>query len=259
MKTKRKHIKGKEEIQKIIESNGIKYLLVNNKIFDELYENEELKMSELDLITYIHLQIMMLNKITLSAKELASWIGCSEKQIRVVINRLKEYKVSCNCRYSPYESKVVLTDDGEERMVSLITEKDQIAYNTVTKKNQKVKHWYPHLIPDHKEDKNKPTPVNFFLVSLKDFNLFTGGKLSRTEFITYLFLLKAYAYGKEEKDQVWMRYSVIASKTRRKLPQTVHDHIEKFKELRIEGTPLIRQINPNNYQIRIDMGHVTLC
>ncbi|MED3511721.1 hypothetical protein [Bacillus velezensis] len=257
MKSKRKHIKGKEEIQKIIESSGIKYLLVNNKIFDELYGNEELKMSELDLITYIHLQIMMLNKITLSAKELAAWIGCSEKQIRVVINRLKEYKVPCNCLYSPYESKVALTDDGEERIVSLITEKNQVVYNPSTKSNQKVKHWYPNLIPDHKKGKDKPVPVNFFLVSLKDLNLFTQGQLSRTEFITYLFLLKTYAYGKKDKDQVWMRYSFIASKTRRKLPQTTQDHIEKLKSLNIDGAQLIRQMYPNNYQIQMESGHET--
>ncbi|MCR4367093.1 hypothetical protein NT852_14915 [Bacillus amyloliquefaciens] len=254
MKTKRKHIKGKEEIQKIIESSGIKYLLVNNKIFDELYVKEELKMSELDLITYIHLQIMMLNKITLSAKELASWIGCSEKQIRVVISRLREYKVTCNCRYSPHESKVVITDDGEERIISLITEKNQVVYNPSTKSNKKVKHWYPNLIPDHKKGKDKPIPVNFFLVSLKDLNLFTQGQLSRTEFITYLFLLKTYAYGKEDKDQVWMRYNFIASKTRRKLSQTIQDHIEKLKSLSIDGTRLIRQMYPNNYQLRIDTG-----
>lgn len=264
--------KGKKEINKLIEETGMKYVTIPNGLFDDIYCKSEVKgviqqegedgkkqwvesdtkFTELELIVFIFLQFMMLNKFTLTYTQFADYIGCSSKQLKVVLKRLQYFKGITNSRYSRYEEKTVV---GEENEVPLISEKVHTAYNPKTKKNQKTLHWYTNYIPNHKVVKDKASkPINFFIVTFSDFNLLIDGKLTRNEFITYLFLLKAYKPSVDDNHQMYWKLSTIAEHLNYKLTSTIHSHIEKLLDLHIGETALLKEIRPKNYDSQIDKG-----
>ncbi|MGO5010812.1 hypothetical protein ACTQ5K_02840 [Niallia sp. Sow4_A1] len=264
--------KGKKEINKLIEETGMKYVTIPNGLFDDIYCKSEVKgviqqegedgkkqwvesdtkFTELELIVFIFLQFMMLNKFTLTYTQFADYIGCSSKQLKVVLKRLQHFKGITNSRYSKYEDKMIVEDENE---VPLISEKVHTAYNPKTKKNQKTLHWYTNYIPNHKVVKDKASkPINFFIVTFSDFNLLIDGKLTRNEFITYLFLLKAYKPSVDDNHQMYWKLSTIAEHLNYKLTSTIHSHIEKLLDLHIGETALLKEIRPKNYDSQIDKG-----
>lgn len=264
MRTRQKRtlVKGEPERQKvinevknIIQTTGMKYAIIPNGIFDELYIKEETKFTELDMITYVFLQFMMINKFTLTHKDFAEYIGCSSKQLKIVLNRLQQFKAKTNAVYYPYEDKVKIVDEKE---VPLISEKMHSAYNPKTKKNKKTLHWYTNFIPYYKSTKKKDQevllPENFFMVTLEDFELLINGVLTRTEFVTYLFFLRAYKFGANDDKQVYWKLSTITEMLNYRLVETVHKHVEKILNLSINSIPLLEEIRPKNYDMQIMKG-----
>ncbi|MDX5476477.1 MAG: hypothetical protein LPK00_13155 [Bacillaceae bacterium] len=281
---KRKIVRGKKAIRGLIEDNGMKYVMMNNGIFDELFckeglagitgvnlakdENDKLikqngektyvasigstRFSQLDLITYVFLQFMMINNITLSHKELAGYIGCSEKQLKLIIHRLRDFEAPCNARYQSYKDQVVLVE--EEKKVKLITEKAHKAYDPTIMKTRRVLHWYTNYIPNHQIKKDNVVPVDFFIVTIDDFDLLTKGVLTRNEFIVYLFLLRIYKSGAVDDRQVYWRYSTIAEKLNIKMVENVQKYIQKLMSVEVEGKPLIKELKPKNYEMQIEKG-----
>jgi len=264
----------KEEIRRIIEETGMKYATIPNGLFDDIYTKNNIKglvqeeiggkkqwiegdtkFTELELIVFIFLQFMMMNKFTLTYTQFAEYIGCSSKQLKVVLKRLQHFKGVTNARYSTHTDGIVI---DEEKEVPLITEKLHTAYNPKTKKNQKTLHWYTNYIPNHKETKNKSgesiKPINFFLVTLDDFELLINEKLTRNEFVTYLFLLKAYKPSVDVNHQMYWKLSTISEHLNYKLVTTVHNHIEKLLSLNIDSVPLLEEIRPKNYDMQISKG-----
>ncbi|MFJ7680322.1 hypothetical protein ACIQXQ_20045 [Peribacillus sp. NPDC097198] len=275
---KRTILKGKDAIKKIIEDNGMRYTFIHNGLFDELFTKEsikglvpvrindpdnpgktittwemgETKITELEVVVYIFLQFMMINKFTLNYKEFADYIGCSSKQIKVALNRLESFEGTTNGKYSSAEDRITIVD---ERSVNLITPKMHSAYLPTIKGSIHSRHWYTNYIPNYKKSKDdKLLPVQFFMVSIDDFELLTEGVLSRTEFLTYLFLLKSYKYGTKDEGQMWWRLSTIAETLNYKLVKTVHTHIEKLLNTKKDGVPLLEEIRPNNYELQILKG-----
>lgn len=253
MRTRQKRtiVKGKEEIRKIIEHTGMQYVLIPNGIFDDLYTIEEKKFTELDMSVYIFLQFMMVNKFTLNYEEFANYIGCSSKQLKLVLKRLQEFKGRTNAEYYSHEDKVRIVSEME---VTLISEKTHMAYNPQKMKDEKRIHWYTNFIPWYKKQKKEIVPMNFFMVTLEDFDLLTDGILTRNEFVTYLFFLKAYKYGTVDEHQVWWKLSTIKETLNYKLVISVHKHIEKLLSLKINDIPLIEEIRPKNYDLQISKG-----
>lgn len=268
----------KDEIRKIIEDNGMRYIFIHNGLFDELFTKQaikglvpvkisdvnnpvrtittweigETKITELEVIVFIFLQFMMKNKFTLKYKDFAEYIGCSSKQIKVALNRLENFEGTTNGKYSYVEDNIAVV---EERSVKLITTKMRSTYSPTLKGSINSRHWYTNYIPNYKKSKDdKFLPVQFFMVSIDDFDLLTNGVLSRTEFITYLFLLKSYKYGTKDEGQMWWRLSTIAEALNYKMVKTVHNHIEKLLNIKIGGVPLIEEIRPNNYELQILKG-----
>ncbi|MBS4191210.1 hypothetical protein KHA94_13560 [Bacillus sp. FJAT-49705] len=270
---KRNLIKGskeemRNEVRTLIEENGMKYVLINNGVFDHLYIQKELegtdetelkqgqmKFTELDMVVYIFLQFMMVNKFTLKQQRIADYIGCSSKQLKVSLERLWNFKGSTNAKYSPYEDKVQIV---EEREVRLISEKEHVAYNPKIKKNVKTLHWYTNYIPSYQVKKKGVNetlvPINFFMVTIEDFDLLTNGVLSRNEFITYLFFLKTYKYGTRDGSQMYWKLSTIAEALNYRLVETVHKHVEKLLSVKINDVPLLEETRPNNYELQILKG-----
>jgi hypothetical protein len=241
----------RSDIRKIIEDTGMKYVLIPNGIFDDFYTNKDKQFTELDMTVYIFLQFMMVNKFTLNYKKFADYIGCSSKQLKEVLKRLQQFKGKTNAVYYSYEDKVKITDETE---VSLISEKTHSAYNPKTMKNQKTLHWYTNYIPYYKAQKKEVVPFNFFMVTLEDFDLLTEGKLTRNEFITYLFFLKAYKYGSADEHQMWWKLSTITETLNYKLVKSLHKHMGKILSLKINEVPLLEEIRPKNYDLQILKG-----
>jgi hypothetical protein len=247
------------EIRNIIEENGMKYVLIPNGIFDELYmkelDEDEQRFSELDLVAYIFLQFMMVNKFTLNYEDFAGYIGCSSKQLKVALKRLREFRGKVNAKYSAAIDKVKLIVECE---VPLISEKTHSAYNPKLKKNIKKLHWYTNFIPYYKQTKKVGKeinlPYNFFMITIEDFDLLTNGTLSRNEFITYLYLLKTYKYGANDESQMYWKLSTIAENLQYKMTGTIHKHIEKLLDLKIGDVPLLEEIKPKNYNLQILKG-----
>ncbi|MCM3616698.1 hypothetical protein M3936_03785 [Sutcliffiella horikoshii] len=285
----RKSIDNEEvkEIRSLIEQNGMRFVLLNNGIFDELFskeiegvievklarnENGELKkdgnkklydintgmtrMTELEVITFVFLQFMMTNKFTLSYKKLAMYLGCSEKQLQYIIHRLKYFKAPCNAKYSSRIDGVEIVE--EDKQVKLITEKQHKAYDPSIKKSKRMVHWYTNYIPNHKKEtvdgKEKVNPVKFFMMTINEFDLFTQQVLSKQEFLTYMFLLKAYNPSKTDEQQMWWRYSTLAEELNIKMVSNVQKYIEKLMNTEIDGKPLIKEIRPKNYELQILKG-----
>jgi AraC-like DNA-binding protein len=266
MRQKRTIARGKEEIEKIINESGMNYTLINNRIFDDLYEQqkksipyyksrdevENVDITELDLVTYIMLQFMMINKFTLNYEEMARFIGCSSKQLKHSLKKMAGIKVKGNARYSPDLGKT-LKAEFEDRY--MITNKEHKAFNPRSKKSVKTQHYYTNFIPDHKDlevENKKPKPINFFMVTLDDFKLLTDGVLERNEFITYLFLLRINKF--KSTKPFYISISKIADRLNYRLPETVDKHIEKIKSITIDGSPLVEEQRPMNYDLQIMKG-----
>lgn len=260
--------KVRNDINELIEENGMKYVLIQNNIFDEMYMKESiqvideqtgvkegLQFTELDMVVYIFLQFMMVNKFTLKYERFADYVGCSSKQLKVSLKRLQRIKGKTNAIYYPYEDKIKIVDEME---VSLISEKIHTAYNPKMKKTAKSLHWYTNFIPYYKstkkDDKEILSPINFFMVTIEDFALLTNGTLTRNEFITYLFLLRVYKYGTSDDKQMYWKLSTIAEHLNYRLVETVHKHIEKLLSVKVAEVSLLEEIRPKNYDMQIMKG-----
>ncbi|MDM5199235.1 hypothetical protein QUF79_14535 [Fictibacillus enclensis] len=260
-------VEGKDPIRQMIEERGMTYAIINNDLFDKLYcqtsvpginyDKEkkewlpgETTFNDLELITYIFIQFTVINKINLSTKEMADYIGCSDKQLKVVLKRLQHFKGVTNAEYNTFSDSVRIV---EEKEVPLISVKDHTAYIREKKKSKKTKHYYTNFLPMHKEvssgDRKIITPENFFIVTIEDFDLLTHKKLSKTEFITYLYLLKSFKSGAKIEKQVYWSFSKLAHNLNYRLVQTVHNHIEKLINLK-----LIAEHRPANYNEKVANG-----
>ncbi|MEC1726943.1 hypothetical protein P9E34_19735 [Schinkia azotoformans] len=270
-------VRTREEIDSVIEKNGHKYILIPNNIFDDFYEKKatvtrkvmeknkdtgELEekekiehFTELDMIVYIFLQFISKNKITTNKNRIAEYLDCSSKQLSVSLKKLRLYEGKINARYNPYHNVV---DIIEETVEPLITEKSYLAYNPKTKKRKQALHWFVNYIPYYKikkkKDKEVAVAVNFFMVTFDDLQLLLDGTLTRNEFVTYLWLLRVYKYGATHDGQMWWSYSKIAERLNYKLPETIQNHIEKLLEIKIDDIPLLEEIRPDNYDLKLLQG-----
>ena len=104
-------------------------------------------------------------------------------------------------------------------------------------------------MPNYRYDEGLLKPLEFFIVTSDDMDLLKKGLLTRSEFVTYLFILKSYQYDKELNDQTFLSYTDIAMKTRRKLTQTTHSHIEKLTRLKIDGIPILKQFEADSHEL----------
>ncbi len=226
----------------------MRYTFVNDGLFGQLYESEG-NMTELDIITYITIQLVAVNRNFKSRQKLSEFIGCSNKQLKVVLDRLKNLKGTCNSYCPKYGEEVMLNEKGRGVCKSLVTEEKEIVYETVSKRNRKLISFHPNYMPNYRYDEGLLKPLEFFIVTSDDMDLLKNGLLTRSEFVTYLFILKSYQYDKELNDQTFLSYTDIAMKTRRKLTQTTHSHIEKLTSLKIDGIPILKQFEADSHEL----------
>ncbi|CAI6276294.1 hypothetical protein NSU09_12680 [Bacillus sp. PS194] len=219
------------------------YTYVHNCLFDWYYEHEEKDMTEADLIIYIALQLGMENQKNNTLSSISDLTGYSETQVSQSLRKLRGFNGKSNCKYKGFN--IELNKDGDNILRRLVDQK----------KNTKEKVWIPNFLPSHgdKLGEIKPVLTTYFVVTDADFDLLKDGILTRTEFVTYLFLLKAHKYEKEIESQLWFRRSTVAKKLKRST-LTVSKHIRKFLNTNIEGIPLIEEEKHPSYEAKVEIG-----
>ncbi|WHF25329.1 hypothetical protein QJS65_10755 [Bacillus altitudinis] len=223
------------------------YAYIRNSLFDHYYEQEESGMTEADLITYIALQMGMENNSLNTVKHISEYTGYGEAQISQSLKKLEKFKCASN---SFYENNTInLHPDGKNKVKRLIEKK---------KSNENEVYWVPNFLPPFKDNSGaiEPISTSYFVVTEEDFNLLKNNHLTRSEFITYLILLKGHKYDKPLSSQLYFKKSTIAKKLRRVSGLTVSKHMNKFKNFTLDGkeVPLIEEDRHWNYDARVEAG-----
>lgn len=236
----RRQVRSSEQIRELLESVR-PYIPLNNRVFDDLYEMESLQyvegnsnethktvLTDMDMIIFVFLVFLQRAKITLYIEEIAKYLKCSEKQVRESIKKLKGIQVDINNRHRFGDRKM------RDMTTPLLIEKTEAMYVGGTSKlaggkTQKAKVWYSNFEIDHKEEEGQLKAGNYFHVTIYDLDLFTEGKLSRKEFIVYLFILRIDT---NNNQKFYIRYSVMAERLRIKGAQsTLPKYIQKLADL----------------------------
>ncbi|NHN20914.1 hypothetical protein HRF59_05240 [Bacillus velezensis] len=224
------------------------YTYVHNCLFDWYYEHEEKDMTEADLITYIALQLGMDNHTDNTLENISEMTGYSEALVSQSLKKLEDFNGKTNCKYKGFN--IELNKDGKSILRRLVEQK----------KKTEEKVWVPNFLPSHgkKLGEIKPVLTTYFVVTEADFELLKNGTLTRSEFVTYLFLLKAHKYEKGIRSQLWFRRSTVAKKLKRST-LTVSKHIRKFLNITIEGIPLIEEKKHPSYEAKVEIGEEPSC
>lgn len=249
----KRQVRTKEEIRGILEKHQ-QFVPINNRIFDDLYEKDkivyrlilekenrysdpiETTFTDLDMIIYIFLGFLQRCAITLYPKEIANYLQCSEKQFNASIQKMRGIQVEANNRQ--YGEKFSITD----RKPMLISEKNETAFENG--KHTKAKVWYPNFNADIAEKDGEVRKVNFFHLTIYDFDLLTERKLTRKEFILYVFLIRLDT---DNNKHFYIKYSTIGERLKIKgLDTTLSGYIEKLKSF-----GLIEINLPQNYDRKV--------
>jgi DNA-binding MarR family transcriptional regulator len=260
-----------EQIRQFIEEDK-RFVPINNRIFDDLYihndvelypfhddpvdikdklsDNKEKKfrITEIDLIIFIFLQLINYNKVVMYPDEIANYLSCSKKTLSKSINKLQRMQCAVTTKYSHVTGK----REYDEHNVRVLSEKK---YSIVVKDDngktskRKMEEWFINFDTDwefyKKKDVDKWKRINFFFVTIYDFDLLTNGMLSRTEFIVYLYLIRRDARrGFDSKRNFYLKNSTIAEE----LMIKGSDNIEKYLD-NLEQYGYIQVNHPKNYEV----------
>ncbi len=259
-------IRSSKELREIIE-NDKRFVPVNNRIFDDLYMKEELpyypyldetedykdklcenkdkkfRMTELDFIITIFLQLLNYNKVAMYPEEVAAYLGCSKKAFYNSVRKLERIKgiVLTKPIHTQDHKKVSEREyifvpatkrEYDEHDVRVLTEKQYNAFIPLGNgkvKRQKMDEWYINFDTDWQDHTIKKQlkwkRVNFFFVTIKDFDLLTNGLMSRTEFVLYLYLIRRDS---RDERRFYLRNSTIANDLRIKHEDSLIKYLDNL-------------------------------
>lgn len=267
MAKKKRTLLDSSKIEEVINS-GMSFVQINNRIFDDFYSKEQLTyhpriekrkgegaicidnentttttMNDLDMIVFIFLNFLSINKITLKTIEMASFLRCSEKRLKDSLEKLRMLEGVVNSRYNVHaEGERELIPSGNR--VPLIIEKAGQGYDNG--KLKRLPEWYIEFCPNYKRSKDTYIPINFFAVSLQDLKLLLNDYLTRQEFIFYLFIIRADT-DQEGKKPVYWSNSKLGERLRIKgTDTTINAYVDKLLNL-----GLIEVNQPKNYEENI--------
>lgn len=272
----RRDLRSPETIRKTIEDGGIKYVMINNRIFDDFYEKGTITQTksgkeftvtfnELELILFIFLKFLDKYDFQGYEDEIAQYIGYSTKQVKTALKRLQLLRGEMNNRFIQKDQAREIIEDGEPLHKEPLV-KEKIVNGYVNNKLTPMKRWHVDYDCDYKKEVNEDTgeilyvPTNFFTVTIYDLDLFTKKILSKGEFIMYLFFIRKYKSG---FDPVWFKTSTIAESLRIKLHGTAQKYIDRIVNLRIKDIyceenqdfPLVHTRKPKNFNDKLTNNH----
>lgn len=259
-------------IRKLFEDNGIKYIMVSNKIMD-LYqqgyqeyidkETSEIKkrtFDSRDLALYIGIEFLNRMEFWGYLEEIEYFTGMSMKRIKPRLEKLEAIELQMNNH---------LTKNGKNELLDTTR-----GYPLVKKhkdrgfeRNRTVKtyRWYTPFDCDKKSVKNPETKenelqsINYFMVTVYDYDLFVNKILDAEEFALYLYLIQCYDSSSEENKGIPQSTRKIAENLNIKNVDVMQRRLNKLIEMRIkdrfcpddENYQLIRTTKPKNFNTKL--------
>lgn len=261
MARKKRELLSSDQIRDYIKSH-MPFVMINNKIFDDFYENRELfyhpikdngvqldyetkikaNFFDLDMVVFIFIHFIQINKVSLYPKEMASYLGCSEKALKESLTKLGLLRGKVKAKYNPYQDVTeILTEPKEVPLICLKMDRKG------NRSKSPVPEYYIDFIPDHKKTKEGTTPINFFAVTIHDLDLLTSGHLTRSEFLLHLFFIRRHTEKHENQKGFHMSNSYIAECLKIKgANTTLNTYIDK-----LENMGFIQINKPKNYQEKL--------
>ncbi|MEH7381782.1 hypothetical protein V7138_15070 [Bacillus sp. JJ1533] len=277
----KRQLRSQEEIRSLFESQGIKYVMINNKIMDlyqrgyfeykvkttdekgnyiETDEVRKVKFDSRNLALYIGLKFLDKMEFWCYVDEIAAFMGMSVKRIKERLEELQEINLLMNNR---------LMKDGKNELL-----KEPMRFQLVKKhkdrgfeRNRKVKtyRWYTPFDCELKEVTNPETKEvelkahKYFMVSIYDLDLFINGILDEHEFALYLYLVQCYDSSDKESKGIAQTTSKIAENLNVKDVDVIQRRLDKLINLRVkdrfclenEDLPLIHASKPKNFNHKL--------
>ncbi|MGG3925662.1 hypothetical protein ABET51_06645 [Metabacillus fastidiosus] len=278
----KRNLRSQKVIRELFEEQGIKYVMINNKIIDVLYkqgyyeykvkatneaglycetgEVKKLKFDARNLVLYIGLKFLDRLEFSCYNDEIADFVNMSTKRIKDRLEELQDILLPMNNR---------LTKNGQNELL-----KEPEFFQLVKKhrdrgfeRNREVKtyRWYTPFDCDRKEIVNPETKEkelkahSFFMVTIYDFDLYLNGILDEHEFALYLYLIKCFDSNNKENKGIAQSKSKISENVLVKDVKVTERRLDKLVNLRVkdkycledEDFPLIHTIKPKNYNLKL--------
>lgn len=281
-KTKRELRSGKE-IRNLFENQGIKYVMISNKIIElykqgyyeyeieeinddgDIVKTGEMKRSKFDsrnLTLYIGMKFLDKIEFFCYIDEIARFLDMSVKRIKDRIQELQLIELPMNNQFNKNTKQNELLE--QPRMAQLVRKRGDRGFE----RNRKVKtnRWFTPFDCDLKKVRNKETQneelkaEKFFMVTIYDLDLFINGILDEHEFALYLYLMKCFDSSDKEKKGIPQSTSRISENlnvinpavTQRRLDKLVNFRVkDRFCTEEYKDFPLIHTIKPGNYNHKL--------
>lgn len=279
-KVKRDLRKGKE-IRKLFENQGIKYVMISNKIIELYkqgyyeYEVEEInddgyivsvpkkiKFDSRNLVLYIGMKFLDKMDFYGYLDEVADFLNMSVKRIKDRIQELQLIELPMNNQLNKTTMQNELLE--QPRMVQLVRERGEIGFE----RNRKVKthRWFTPFDCDLKKVRNTETQKDelkaekFYMVTIYDLDLFINGTLDEHEFALYLYLIQCFDSSDKDKKGIAQSTSKISENLKVINPAVTQRRLDKLVNLRVKDKfctdeykdfPLIHSKKPDNYNHKL--------
>ncbi|TWE05992.1 hypothetical protein FB550_1027 [Neobacillus bataviensis] len=279
-KTKRNLRTGKE-IRELFENQGIKYVMISNKIIELYkkgfyeYEVEEIndegeivnvlnrvKFDSRNLTLYVGMKFLDKMEFFCYIDEIANFLNMSVKRIKDRIQELQLIKLPMNNQLNKETMQNELLESL--RMAQLVRQRGERGFE----RNRKVKtiRWFTPFDCDLKKVRNKETQKDelkaekFFMVTIYDLDLFINGILDEHEFALYLYLIQCFDSNDKDKKGIAQTTSKISENLNVINPSVTQRRLDKLVNLRVKDKyctdenkdfPLIHTRKPENYNHKL--------
>ncbi|MCM3444361.1 hypothetical protein [Metabacillus halosaccharovorans] len=259
-------------IRKLFEDNGVKYIMVSNKIM-ELYQQGyqeyiDKKSGEIkkrtfdsrDLALYIGIEFLNRMEFWGYLEEIDYFTGMSMKRIEPRLEKLEQIELPMNNHLTKTGENELLATPRNYPLVKKHRDRGFERNRTV-----KTYRWYTPFDCDKKAVKNPETKetelqsINYFMVTVYDYDLFVNKILDADEFALYLYLVQCYDSSSEEGKGIPQSARKIAENLNVKNVDVMQRRLNKLIELRIKDRfcpddktfPLIQTTKPNNFNTKL--------
>jgi hypothetical protein len=277
-KIKRKLRSGKE-LRDVIENQGLKYVMINNKIMDlykqgkhlhkirgadgvQVIGEEEISFDSRDLVIYIGMKFLNMIEFQGYLDEVADFLKISKKRLKLRLEKLE--KIMLRMNNTTHLEKGILKVNlckNEKGWVKQLISKKEVTGTEITGKRVKINRWYAPFDCDLKKvnvgvsDLEEYKPYNFFMITIYDYDLFLEKILDDNEFSLYLYLIKCFNLNEKVKKGIPQTASKIAENLNVKNVLLVEQRINKLVNLRVkekyteedQDFPLLHITKPGNY------------
>ncbi|KMY50557.1 hypothetical protein [Peribacillus loiseleuriae] len=292
---KKRILRKHEDIRKMIEDTDMKFIMLNNRLFDDFYKLGKIQyrpklisdkdgdryinydgmvypyqefadkekmltatFDERDFILIVLLKFLSLHNFKGYTKEIADYLGYSDKRVKERIKKLQFLEGTMNNTFYHKKKERTMYPDGVK--VRVINEESEDGYENGNIKRKFYK-WHLNFDCDYKREVDEhgeiqDTPINFFKVTIYDLDLYTSKLLNEKEFITYLYFVSSY----NANQDIWHTMDKLSENLNTKDVKITEKIVARLIELRVKDKfvdennqdfPLFHVKRPANYEKRV--------